>query len=343
MADKAFDDNDQSVYKTHILYVAPKDPNCVKLLSKLESMPLFDEVFVQDIAQLRQRPAWLDGVPILVCKKTNQAHKGQNIYTYAQAYQPDEFLPAGAVTGGWSSFEDGENYGSFDRKFSSLFDSATYDLEEDGPARGGVGAPVAPAGAGGGGSGSSTNGGLNEKQLRRQHSEQEAQQRAQEMVNVRQQQDQLVQSRHKPTTPLARTAFSNDDGPALRHPPPHAMTAQQRAPDARQPMYGRPQHYTPSQASPQLQPQVPQQVMQYAQQPPQQPQQYAQQAQYPQQQYYTHGPGQPPYQYVQPQTQYYQPTQYYQHAPPPPQQVQQQYYAQPPYAPPQQPQQYGYY
>lgn len=340
MADKAFDDNDQSVYKTHILYVAPKDPNCVKLLSKLESMPLFDEVFVQDIAQLRQRPAWLDGVPILVCKKTNQAHKGQNIYTYAQAYQPDEFLPAGAVTGGWSSFEDGENYGSFDRKFSSLFNSATYDLEEDGPGRGGVGAPVASPGQGGsgnGGAGSSTGGGLNEKQLRRQHSEQEAQQRAQEMVNVRQQQDQLIQSRHKPTTPLARTAFSTDDGPALRHPPPNPMAAQQRAPDARQPMYGSPQQYAP--VAPQYQPPVPQ----YHQQPQQYaPQQYAQQPHvqgHAQQQYYSQAQGQPHYQHVQPQAPYYQPSQYYQHVQQPvQQQVQPQYYAQ---APPQQ--QYGYY
>lgn len=339
MADKAFDDNDQSVYKTHILYVAPKDPNCVKLLSKLESMPLFDEVFVQDIAQLRQRPAWLDGVPILVCKKTNQAHKGQNIYTYAQAYQPDDFLPAGAVTGGWSSFEDGENYGSFDRKFSSLFDSAIYDLDEEGPGLGGVGAPV-PATSNSTNGGAGGGAGMNLKQMRRQQSEQEAQQRAQELVNVRQRQDQMVQSRNKPTTPLSRTAFSDDDGPALRHPPPNPMAAQQRAPEVRQPMYGQPQHY----AAPQQQPQ-------YA---AQHQQQYATQQQYPQQQYsqqyYANIQGQPHYQHVQPQGQYYQPPQYYQHVPPQAaqqmQQVQQppqQYYNPSAYAPTQPANQYNYY
>ena len=329
MADKAFDDNDQSVYKTHILYVTPKDPNCVKLLSKLETMPLFDEVFVQDIAQLRQRPVWLDGVPILVCKKTNQAHKGQNIYTYAQAYQPDEFLPAGAVTGGWSSFEDGENYGSFDRNFSSLFNSATYDLEEDGPTRGGVGAPVAAAGG-------SAGGGMNEKQMRKQQSEQEAQQRAQEMVNVRQNQDQLVQSRNKPSTPLSRTAFSSssDDGPALRHPPPNPMAAQQRAADVRQPAYGRPQHYTPpaSMYTPQ-QPQQPQQpqYMPQQQQYTQQQQQYMQQQQQQQQQQQYYGQGQAPYAQIQPQAQYYQPPQYYAPVQPQPQTQHEQYYSQPAY------------
>lgn len=330
MADKAFDDNDQSVYKTHILYVAAKDANCVKLLSKLESMPLFDEVFVQDIAQLRQRPAWLDGVPILVCKKTNQAHKGQNIYTYAQAYQPDEFVPAGAVTGGWSSFEDGENYGSFDRKFSSLFNSATYDLEEDGPARGGVGAPVAAPTSGTSGA---SGGGMNEKQMRRQQSEQEAQERAQEMVSVRQRQDQMVQSRNKPTTPLSRTAFSDEDGPALRHPPPNPMAAQQRAPEVRQPAYGRPQHYTPpppQQAQQHVQAQyLPPQQAQYAAAQYAQPEQYAAlQTQYAHQ-YYGQVQGQPQYQQVQPQAQYYQPPQYYQQQPHV--QAQPQYYNQPAY------------
>jgi hypothetical protein len=318
--DKSFDDNDQSVYKSHILYILPKDPNCVKLLSALESMPIHEEVFVQDVTQLRQRPTWLDGVPILVNKKNNQAHKGQNIYTYARAFQPENFMPAGAVTGGWASFEDGENTGAFDKKFSSLFDAATYDLEEEGAQS----AAGSASRAGNGGNGGGANGGeptpMNEKSLRKQQSEREVQDRAQQMISVRQQQDQLLQSRQRGSAAIPRNAFAegSDDGkPALRHPPPQPMSMQQRAADNRQPMYGAPQ-------VPQSQPATPQPQQQYyhqqQQQQPQhyyQPQYYQQQQQYQQQQpaqymqqHYQQQPAQYPPQYMQQPAQYGQPMQY---------------------------------
>lgn len=329
MAEKSFEDNDQSVYKTHILYFLPKDAHCAKLMSTLEAHALADEVFLQDVAQLQQRPPWLDGVPILVCKKNNQAYKGQHIYTYLKEYQTDDFMPANAATGGWANFDDGESNGAFERKFSSYLDPAMFDLEEEGGGSG-TRAPTSVQAQ----PSANESASLSEKQQRRKASELEAQQRAQEMMNVRQQQDQMLQSRQKGSAvPVPRNAFGDDEGqPVLRHPPPVPATVQQRAPAQRVPQYGQPQHYQqqPAPAAP-----APTQTPGYYQQPPAQPQYYAPQhsaqhpAQHPaQQQYYQQAPAQyhqqphaaPYYQqpHAAPQQVYQQPQvphQYYQQAP----------------------------
>jgi hypothetical protein len=325
MAEKSFDDNDQSVYKTHILYYLPSDANCSKLMGTLETHPLYDELFLQDVSKLRQRPPWLDGVPILVCKKDSQAYKGQHIQNYMKSYQSDEFLPAGACTGGWSSYDDGES--SMEKRFNTLHDPCLFDLEEEG---GQQTQPVPAQGGGGGGSAQ-----MSEKQQRKQQSEVEAQQRAQQMMNVRQQQDQMLQARSKGSTSLAptpRNAFAGDadSQPVVRHPPPTPSTMHQRSAETRTPHYGQPQHYQyeqHQQPQPQHQAQVPQF---YAQQ--QQPQPQPQQQQQQQQQYYAQQPQQQQQYYAQqPQQQ----QQYYAQQPQQPQQ-QQQYYAQ-------QPQQQQYY
>jgi hypothetical protein len=289
MTEKSFEDNDQSVYKTHILYYLPSDANCTKLLAILEPHPLFDDMFLQDVSMLRQRPPWLDGVPILVCKKDNQAYKGQHIQNYIKSYQSDDFLPAGSATGGWSSYDDGDT--TMQKRFSTLHDPSLFDLEEEGEQR--VTQVAAPS-----------NQPMNEKQQRRKQSEMEAQQRAQEMMDVRQRQDQLLQSKSKSNQPLivARNAFSGDEvqQPIVRHPPPNPQTMHQRAAEQRQPQYGQPQHY--------LQQPQQQQTIQaaavpqfYAQQPPvQQPRQYQVPVQLQQQYYQQQQPA------VQQQQQYYQ-------------------------------------
>lgn len=296
MTEKSFEDNDQSVYKTHILYYLPSDANCSKLLAILEPHPLFDDIFLQDVSMLRQRPPWLDGVPILVCKKDNQAYKGQHIQNYIKSYQSDDFLPAGSATGGWSSYDDGET--TMQKRFSTLHDPSLFDLEEEREQRASQAAPP-------------SNQPMNEKQLRRKQSEMEAQQRAQEMMDVRQRQDQLLQSKSKSNQPLVvpRNAFSGDEvqQPIVRHPPPNPQTMHQRAAEQRQPQYGQPQHYVQQHqqtvqpaAMPQFYAQQQQQARQYP--PPQQQLYYPQQ----QQSYYQQQPPlQPQYQ----QQQYYAPPQ----------------------------------
>lgn len=133
MGDQAFRDDDPSVYKTHILYVVSGDPNCDKLLQHLEVHPMGDEVFVQDALKIARRPAWLDGVPILVVKQTKQAHKGRNIYDYLRSWKSDEFMPAGSTTGGFASYEDPENaVGVTDRKYASIYGNDMFSLEEEG-------------------------------------------------------------------------------------------------------------------------------------------------------------------------------------------------------------------
>lgn len=314
MTEKSFEDNDQSVYKTHILYYLPSDANCTKLLAILEPHPLFDDMFLQDVSMLRQRPPWLDGVPILVCKKDNQAYKGQHIQNYIKSYQSDDFLPAGSATGGWSSYDDGET--TMQKRFSTLHDPSLFDLEEEGEQRKSQPAPP-------------SNQPMNEKQQRRKQSEMEAQQRAQEMMDVRQRQDQLLQSKGKSNQPLVvpRNAFSGEEvqQPIVRHPPPNPQTMHQRAAEQRQPQYGQPQHY--------LQQQQQQQTVQAAavpqfyaqQQQQQQPRQYQVPAQ---QQYYQQH--QPPVQQHQEQFYQQQPAVQQQHPQYYQQQPQQQYYQQQP-------------
>jgi hypothetical protein len=132
MGDQAFRDDDPSVYKTHILYVVNGDANCDRLMQQLEAHPLGDEVFVQDALKIAHRPAWLDGVPILVVKQTKQAHKGRNIYDYLRAWKSDEFMPAGSTTGGFASYEDPENaVGVTDRKYASIYGNDMFSLDEE--------------------------------------------------------------------------------------------------------------------------------------------------------------------------------------------------------------------
>jgi hypothetical protein len=174
MNESAFNDNDPSVYKTHILYVIPSDPNCSKLVSALEGHPLYEHIFTQDVGQLKQRPSWLDGVPMLVNKANSQAHKGKNIYSYVKEWKSDELLPAHASTGGYASFEDNGEHELGDthsKSFSSLYDSGMFTMDDDGTgesgAGGGNGASPGGRGGAGGGGGPAGGGGGGGKRRRR--------------------------------------------------------------------------------------------------------------------------------------------------------------------------------
>lgn len=213
MADPVFRDDDASVYKNHILYFLPDDGNCARVVAAVEQHPLGEDVFMQDVRQLRQRPAWLDGVPILVRRKDGKAFKGQSVVAYLRSWQPeeDEFQPASSFSGGYASFEDGETSFAGERKFASLFTAGMFDgVEEEGGGAsasrpGAVRAAAATNSAGPGGQA------LNEKQRRKQEAEVESSMRAQQLLDSRQQQDQRLQARQGGSSaPTARTVFTDD-------------------------------------------------------------------------------------------------------------------------------------
>lgn len=218
MGDPAFKDDDASVYKNHVLYFLPNDGNCTRLIAALEQHAIGDDVFMQDVRQLRQRPPWLDGVPILVRRKDGKAFKGHAVYNYLRTWEPDEddFQPASASTGGYASFEDGESVFAGERKFASLFGDNMFDCGDDGEGGGASagnrpGASRAGTTSFGGGHGGHTGQPMNEKMRRKQEAEQESSMRAQQLLDSRQAQDQRLQQRQTGgQAPTSRTTFTQD-------------------------------------------------------------------------------------------------------------------------------------
>lgn len=193
MADQKFTDEDPSVYKSHILYIVPGDANCDYLLRYLETTQLYDEVFIQDAKLLQRRPAWLDGVPILVSKKNAQAHKGRNIMQYIQNWRSDDLLPVSQGTGGLSEFNDGEASG---QGFASLYGQHMFSMEED---DGQMPAPP-PSGH----QQQQQQGPTNEKQSRKQQLETENAMKLQQMMEARNQMDARLSQKNNRAGPVPR-------------------------------------------------------------------------------------------------------------------------------------------
>jgi hypothetical protein len=137
MTDSAFVDDDDSVYKNHVLYVVLDDPNCVRLQRQLESHPLGDDVWVQDALAIlpQNRPGWLTGVPILVSKAAKMMHKGNNIQTYLAQWGTGEnedgldLIPASASGGSVGfDFSDGRTSGS---AYAGLNEPGMFSSMED--------------------------------------------------------------------------------------------------------------------------------------------------------------------------------------------------------------------
>ncbi len=149
--EQRFVDDDESVYKNHILYFAPNNVNCAKLQAMIERHPIDDDVWQQNVMDLDPRsvPSWLNGVPILVDKKNKKAHRGNNIYKYLNEYlSPDSYnlQPANAISStsfmniesveafttedergvvsGWDSHDFSDN-------FTSVNSATTFTLEDD--------------------------------------------------------------------------------------------------------------------------------------------------------------------------------------------------------------------
>ena len=80
---QAFEDSDDSIYKTHILYVLAGDENCRQLERQLANHPIEPVTWIQDVRKLAHPlPSWLKGVPTLLCKQERHVHMGRNIQTY---------------------------------------------------------------------------------------------------------------------------------------------------------------------------------------------------------------------------------------------------------------------
>ncbi len=83
--DKPFDNNDDSVFKTHVLYIILNDTNCTRIQNVLAQSPFETVTWVQDVQKLRQPlPRWLQGVPTLVSKQDKKVYTGSKIIQYLQ-------------------------------------------------------------------------------------------------------------------------------------------------------------------------------------------------------------------------------------------------------------------
>lgn len=121
-SEQKFDDADQSVYSSHVLYVVPKNANCDAVTTRLDGTELGENVYVQNATTLSQRPPWLRGVPTLYCRPTNTVVTGmRDILAYTTAWKNTDlkYNPT-SLNAGWASSLGG----------SSLTDSI-FAIEDD--------------------------------------------------------------------------------------------------------------------------------------------------------------------------------------------------------------------
>ena len=124
MSEEAFKDDDPSVYRSHVLYVAKHDPNCKGVVSRLDSFELGDHVFIQDVMTLAQRPPWLRGVPSLLNTTDSKVFTGtRDIVAYASSWSdPHVSLSSSISTIGGSA-------GGLSLGASGLFEENVFTIE----------------------------------------------------------------------------------------------------------------------------------------------------------------------------------------------------------------------
>jgi len=125
MAETAFDDTDPSAYSQYVLYVRTNDPNCLSVTNFLETVPLSEKVFVQDVMKMAARPPWLRGVPTLHQTQQGTTTTGmRDIIAYATSWRNTELT---SITSSiYSSSASSSCLGG-----GSLFDSGMFALEGD--------------------------------------------------------------------------------------------------------------------------------------------------------------------------------------------------------------------
>ena len=124
-SEQAFDDNDPSVYSSHVLYTVTQDNNSNAVSSRLKGMELGGVVYTQDVMTLTQRPHWLRGVPSLYCKTDQKVLTGvRDILAYASTWKnPDPVSMASSLT---AQSGLGSGLGG-----NSLFDDSLFSIEGD--------------------------------------------------------------------------------------------------------------------------------------------------------------------------------------------------------------------
>jgi hypothetical protein len=122
MAEQPFEDNDPTVYSSHVLYVKKNDPHCTAVTTRIDATPLGQEVFVQDVMSLTQRPGWLRGVPTLFVRNGDILTGVRDIVNYASTWRNTEpGFVSSSITSTSSSSLGGGN----------LFDSSMFSIEGD--------------------------------------------------------------------------------------------------------------------------------------------------------------------------------------------------------------------
>lgn len=197
MGDKPFVDDDDSVFKQHVLYVVPGDPNCERLQRMLDAHPVGDDVWVQNAREIpaNRRPPWLNGVPILVSKESKQAHRGDNIYKYLKQWQNEDYnlMPANSFNAVSASGFDYQNFDAGDNVtsgFAGINQLGTYTLEDE----------QRPPVPGGHPNGAGTSG----KDKRMQQAEQQTQQQTQRLMQQREEMDRAIMARNRQMGSIAR-------------------------------------------------------------------------------------------------------------------------------------------
>ena len=113
-------------YKDYIVYIKPGDPPCEKLLELMSQRGLLEDAMVQDAMQIKQRPVWLTGVPILIHQTPGNKEKGvepsRTAYRGGEAFR---FVAAKAV--------EPQSFAGFGSSLgNNLFDSVAYGFGEKG-------------------------------------------------------------------------------------------------------------------------------------------------------------------------------------------------------------------
>jgi len=83
----------ESEFLSFVLYILDGDPNSNAALDLLNgNVMLKQQTFLQEVTLLRVRPAWLNGVPIIVDKAAGVAHRGTKCLEFLTKFQQREAM-----------------------------------------------------------------------------------------------------------------------------------------------------------------------------------------------------------------------------------------------------------
>lgn len=120
------DGDDPSSFKNYVLYILNDNAGSDKLLNLVRAKPgLADKTWVQDVKLLRERPPWLNGVPIIVDKGDKKAYRGSSAFTFVQQFVDTEMAFGGFGSSSSFAFDDGKDRGP---RSARLLGAETYGL-----------------------------------------------------------------------------------------------------------------------------------------------------------------------------------------------------------------------